>query len=126
MQEANIPFVINLKSINDKTEDGDDYNSIIGEIAQVNLHPGSTHTVSDFFTMEKIPLESEKKSVPAEQGSSSNTIDFVSKGGHTMSVNTDNWEITIDNDRVINDPNHTDEIANIYRAMAYGRKNNLP
>lgn len=126
MQEANIPFIINIKSINDKTEDGDDYNSIIGEIAEVNLHPmRNNHTLSDFFTMEKIPLESEKKTTSTENISSTNIIEYSSNSGQKVSINIDTWEISVDG-TIVNDPHHTNGTSNIYRAMAYGRKNNLP
>ena len=49
----NIPFRISKNHIN-TTMEGEEYNRLIGEIATVNLDIGSTHTVSNWFTVNPV------------------------------------------------------------------------
>lgn len=49
----NIPFQISRKYINTQFN-GQDYNSLIGELATTNLESGILHTVNDFYTIDPI------------------------------------------------------------------------
>lgn len=64
-----IPINVSLQYLNDKIETGSgstkytrDYNQVIGEIADVNLSKGTTHTVNGWFTIELSPTTGIKPS----------------------------------------------------------------
>lgn len=52
--DFDIPFQISRRFMNTKYSDGQDYNRMIGELANINLGVGSTHTVSNWFTINPV------------------------------------------------------------------------
>lgn len=53
-------FQVSRKYIND-TYAGQDYNSMIGELAETNLPIGATHTVNDWYTLDPIVDRKQQK-----------------------------------------------------------------
>ena len=61
----NIPYQISRKYINSQFN-GQDYNSLIGELASTNLEIGALHTVNDFFTINPIINGKQQKAKPIQ------------------------------------------------------------
>lgn len=122
LQEKNIPFQIDSKLINDVTEEGDNYNEIIGEIARVNLHPGYGHTISDFFTTT-VPLKEDTKKIKENKNDSSNSgsnrVSNKTKKGEVWTVDTETWNVYNNEGKLLEDPHHTDPTCNAHRAKAF-------
>ena len=117
------PFQISRKYIN-TTYNGEDYNTMIGELASINLPIGATHTVNEWFTINPLTADGTvgKARSPKTLGYNPNKSDNrveVSFGATTkMYVNPDTWEVTNDADKV---DNYTPEVdLNKIRATAYG------
>ena len=67
-QSSGVPIQVSRKYING-TYNGMDYNRMIGELAQTNLLPGFTHTMSDWFTIA--PVKSDGTPLSREEGTRS-------------------------------------------------------
>lgn len=117
------PFQISRKYIN-TTYNGEDYNTMIGELASINLPIGATHTVNEWFTINPLTADGtvgkvrSPKTLGYNPNKSDNRVE-VSFGATTkMYVNPDTWEVTNDAGKV---DNYTPEVdLNKIRATAYG------
>lgn len=98
LQEAftNNSFQISRKYIN-STFQGMDYNSIIGEVAYVNLDQGSTHPISSWFTIKPISSSDIKpvrpkstKTNPMSINSQFSYFTYTSKSQGVINVRVDN------------------------------------
>ena len=85
------PINVSLQFLNDKIEVGGrtaDYNTVIGEIADVNLPKATNHTVNSWFTVELAPstgVKPSKRVTPKITGTYTENI-----GGRNVEINTDN------------------------------------
>lgn len=62
LETLNIPFQISRKYINGEYN-GQPYNEMIGELAFTNIEIGALHTVNDFFTINPIVNNKEKRAI---------------------------------------------------------------
>lgn len=85
----NISFQVSRKYIN-STYNGNNYNELIGEIAETNLEVGALHTVNDFFTINPLQEGEQKK---AEKIKDVNAQDLIKQAKHKNSVDFVNNEI---------------------------------
>ena len=98
LQVQNLPFQISRKYIND-TYEGQDYNRMIGEVAKVNLPIGTTHTISDWFTVNPIDAKGNILTAksPRSIGRNPNAVNptpiSVNIGTGELSVNPKTWEV---------------------------------
>lgn len=65
VESLNIPYQVSRKYINSQFN-GQDYNSLIGELAGTNLEIGALHTVNDFFTINPIINGKQQKAKPIQ------------------------------------------------------------
>jgi hypothetical protein len=114
------PFQVSRKYMNEDY-DGQDYNRMIGEVAKVNLPIGTTHTVSDWFTIKPINAAGQKMKTKSPRSTGSNphaaTPQYITitKKGMTLNVNPTTWEVTDDTGKVYTGPN-----TNKVKAQAFG------
>lgn len=114
------PFQVSRKYMNEDY-DGQDYNRMIGEVAKVNLPIGTTHTVSDWFTIKPINAAGQKMKTKSPRSTGRNphaaTPQYITitKKGITLNVNPSTWEVTDDTGKVYTGPN-----ANKVKAQAFG------
>lgn len=114
------PFQVSRKYINEDY-DGQDYNRIIGEVAKVNLPVGTTHTVSDWFTIKPINADGQKMKTKSPRSTGSNphaaTPQYITitKKGMALNVNPATWEVTDSTGKVYTGPN-----TNKVKAQAFG------
>lgn len=114
------PFQVSRKYMNEDY-DGQDYNRMIGEVAKVNLPIGTTHTVSDWFTIKPINAAGQKMKTKSPRSTGSNphaaTPQYVTitKKGITLNVNPATWEVTDSTGKVYTGPN-----TNKVKAQAFG------
>lgn len=114
------PFQVSRKYMNEDY-DGQDYNRMIGEVAKVNLPMGTTHTVSDWFTIKPINAEGQKMKTKSPRSIGSNpyaaTPQYITitKKGIALNVNPATWEVTDSTGKVYTGPN-TDKV----KAQAFG------
>lgn len=114
------PFQVSRKYMNEDY-DGQDYNRMIGEVAKVNLPIGTTHTVSDWFTIK--PISADGKPMKAKSPRSTGRNPYaatpqyitITKNGMTLNVNPGTWEVTDSTGKVYAGPN-----ANRVKAQAFG------
>lgn len=117
------PFQISRKYIN-TTYNGEDYNTMIGELASINLPIGATHTVNEWFTINPLTADGTvgKARSPKTLGYNPNKSDNrveVSFGATTkMYVNPDTWEVTNADGKVAHST--PEEDIDKVRAIAYG------
>ena len=114
------PFQVSRKYMNEDY-DGQDYNRMIGEVAKVNLPIGTTHTVSDWFTIKPINAAGQKMKTKSPRSTGSNphaaTPQYITitKKGMTLNVNPATWEVTDSTGKVYTGPN-----TNKVKAQAFG------
>lgn len=114
------PFQVSRKYMNEDY-DGQDYNRMIGELAKVNLPIGTTHTVSDWFTIKPIDAAGQQMKTKSPKSTGSNphaaTPQYITitKGGIALNVNTTTWEVTDSTGKVYAGPN-----TNKVKAQAFG------
>lgn len=114
------PFQVSRKYMNEDY-DGQDYNRMIGEVAKVNLPIGTTHTVSDWFTIKPINADGQKMKTKSPRSTGSNphaaTPQYITitKKGIALNVNPATWEVTDSTGKVYTGPN-TDKV----KAQAFG------
>lgn len=114
------PFQVSRKYMNEDY-DGQDYNRMIGEVAKVNLPIGTTHTVSDWFTIKPINATGQKMKTKSPRSTGSNphaaTPQYITitKKGMTLNVNPATWEVTDSTGKVYTGPN-----TNKVKAQAFG------
>lgn len=113
---AGTPYQVSRKFINGQFR-GESYNNMIGEIARTNLPIGTTHTISDWFTLKL--TNGQKTQSPRTTGqnpyrAASNFVD-VSYKGVPYKVDTKSWEVTDSTGKV-----HTGTEADIIKAYAWG------
>ena len=114
------PFQVSRKYMNEDY-DGQDYNRMIGEVAKVNLPIGTTHTVSDWFTIKPINAVGQKMKTKSPRSTGSNpyaaTPQYITitKKGMTLNVNPATWEVTDSTGKVYTGPN-----TNKVKAQAFG------
>ena len=114
------PFQVSRKYMNEDY-DGQDYNRMIGELAKVNLPIGTTHTVSDWFTIKPINAAGQQMKTKSPKSTGSNphaaTPQYITitKGGIALNVNTTTWEVTDSTGKVYAGPN-----TNKVKAQAFG------
>ena len=114
------PFQVSRKYMNEDY-DGQDYNRMIGEVAKVNLPVGTTHTVSDWFTIKPINAAGQKMKTKSPRSTGSNphaaTPQYITitKKGMTLNVNPTTWEVTDSTGKVYTGPN-----TNKVKAQAFG------
>ena len=114
------PFQVSRKYMNEDY-DGQDYNRMIGEIAKVNLPIGTTHTISDWFTIKPINAAGQKMKTKSPRSTGSNphaaTPQYITitKKGMALNVNPATWEVTDSTGKVYTDPN-----TNKVKAQAFG------
>lgn len=114
------PFQVSRKYMNEDY-DGQDYNRMIGEVAKVNLPIGTTHTVSDWFTIKPINANGQKMKTKSPRSTGSNphaaTPQYITitKKGIALNVNPATWEVTDSTGKVYTGPN-TDKV----KAQAFG------
>lgn len=75
LKSAGVPLNVSRKYMN-TTYKGNNYNDMIGEVATTNLGYGSTHTVSDWFTIKPLDANGNtvKTSSPRNLGRNPNVI----------------------------------------------------
>lgn len=104
------PIQISRKYINDQYN-GQDYNRMIGEIAQVNLPIGRTHTESDWFTINPIGVDGKQikakspKNIgfnPNSSRSLSTRIPYGRNGIANIVMDTNTFEVFDDKGNVYN------------------------
>lgn len=114
------PFQVSRKYMNEDY-DGQDYNRMIGEVAKVNLPIGTTHTVSDWFTIKPINAAGQKMKTKSPRSTGSNphaaTPQYITitKKGMALNVNPATWEVTDSTGKVYTGPN-----TNKVKAQAFG------
>ena len=114
------PFQVSRKYMNEDY-DGQDYNRMIGEVAKVNLPIGTTHTVSDWFTIKPINAAGQKMKTKSPRSTGNNphaaTPQYITitKKGITLNVNPATWEVTDSTGKVYTGPN-----TNKVKAQAFG------
>lgn len=114
------PFQVSRKYMNEDY-DGQDYNRMIGEVAKVNLPIGTTHTVSDWFTIKPINAAGQKMKTKSPRSTGSNphaaTPQYITitKKGMALNVNPATWEVTDSTGKVYTSPN-----TNKVKAQAFG------
>lgn len=114
------PFQVSRKYMNEDYN-GQDYNRMIGEVAKVNLPIGTTHTVSDWFTIKPINAAGQKMKTKSPRSTGSNphaaTPQYITitKKGMTLNVNPTTWEVTDSTGAVHVGPN-----TNKVKAQAFG------
>ena len=114
------PFQVSRKYMNEDY-DGQDYNRMIGEVAKVNLPVGTTHTVSDWFTIKPINAAGQKMKTKSPRSTGSNphaaTPQYITitKKGMTLNVNPTTWEVTDSTGKVYTGPS-----TNKVKAQAFG------
>ncbi len=114
------PFQVSRKYMNEDY-DGQDYNRMIGEVAKVNLPIGTTHTVSDWFTIKPINAAGQKMKTKSPRSTGSNphaaTPQYITitKKGMALNVNPATWEVTDSTGKVYIGPN-----TNKVKAQAFG------
>ena len=114
------PFQVSRKYINEDY-DGQNYNRMIGEVAKVNLPIGTTHTVSDWFTIKPINAAGQKMKTKSPRSTGSNphaaTPQYITitKKGMALNVNPTTWEVTDSTGKVYTGPN-----TNKVKAQAFG------
>lgn len=114
------PFQVSRKYMNEDY-DGQDYNRMIGEVAKVNLPIGTTHTVSDWFTIKPINAAGQKMKTKSPRSTGSNphaaTPQYITitKKGVVLNVNPTTWEVTDSTGKVYTGPN-----TNKVKAQAFG------
>ena len=99
LQVQKLPFQISRKYINDIYQ-GQDYNTMIGEVAKVNLPIGTLHTMSDWFTVN--PLDARGKMMAAKSPKSTGVNPYaatispiaVNVGSGEILINPRTWEAT--------------------------------
>lgn len=123
LQSKEIPFQVSRKYING-TYQGQNYNSMIGEIATINVPINTSHTVNDWFTM--IPVG--EKTAKSPRSTRTNPNSNMAKPKE-FSYNWKGIELKVDlQDFTVRDSEgkvYTGENANIVKALAFGYKNNL-
>lgn len=113
-------FQVSRKYMNEDY-DGQDYNRMIGEVAKVNLPIGTTHTVSDWFTIKPINAAGQKMKTKSPRSTGNNphaaTPQYITitKKGMTLNVNPTTWEVTDSTGKV-----YTDTNTNKVKAQAFG------
>lgn len=119
------PYQVSRKYINGIYK-GQNYNNMIGEIARTNLPIGTTHTVDDWFNVNRVDKEgNEVKSRPIKSIINSTPSPKESYYTDTykdinIKVNLETFEVTDDKGKTYNGPR-----ANVYKAKAYGYKNKI-
>ena len=114
------PFQVSRKCMNEDY-DGQDYNRMIGEVAKVNLPIGTTHTVSDWFTIKPINAAGQQMKTKSPRSTGSNphaaTPQYITitKKGIVLNINPATWEVTDSTGKVYTGPN-TDKV----KAQAFG------
>ena len=114
------PFQVSRKYMNEDY-DGQDYNRMIGEVAKVNLPIGTTHTVSDWFTIKPINAAGQKMKTKSPRSTGSNphaaTPQYITitKKGMALNVNPTTWEVTDSTEKV-----YTGHNTNKVKAQAFG------
>lgn len=124
IERANISFQVSRKYINGHYY-GQDYNSMIMEIAESNVYTDSNHImVNDWFTM--VPVGQDKVKSPKSTKTNPNATmakpeEFIYTQGDTeLHVNLKDYTIKDSEGK-----EYTGKDANIVKAMAFGYKNNL-
>lgn len=109
------PIQISRKYINDQYN-GQDYNRMIGEIAQVNLPIGRTHTESDWFTINPIGVDGKQMKAkspknigfnPNSSRSLSTRIPYGRNGIANIIMDTNTFEVFDDKGNVYNGADKT-------------------
>ena len=129
-----VPFQINRKYIN-KDYKGQDYNRMVGELAQTNVAVGETHTRSDWFTVNPLGANLEKQKgskikstkqnpkavTPASaSGATPTSIPVTTKTGNVFYVDPSDWTVYYNGKQFTgNKPG-----VNKARAIAFGKLNN--
>ena len=82
LEDLEVPYQISRKYINTTYKDGNDYNRMIGELANINLAQGSTHTISDWFTIIPVGMNKAKspKTLKENPGARSISSEVIAKG----------------------------------------------
>ena len=82
LEDLEVPYQISRKYINTTYKDGNDYNRMIGELANINLAQGSTHTISDWFTIIPVGMNKAKspKTLKENPGARSISSEIIAKG----------------------------------------------
>lgn len=121
---SNIPFQVSRKYVND-TYNGQDYNSMIGEIATTNLPVGATHTIDDWFTVDPIV---DRKQIKAHSPKSTRVNPSQRQSSVTRFSDSlgNSYYMTSDNKLYKENPNGKDtevsDTSNVLKAYAYGRR----
>lgn len=113
------PFQVSRKYMNEDYE-GQDYNRMIGEVARINLPIGTTHTVSDWFTIK--PIGADGKSMKAKSPRSTGRNPYaaevpevvIQRGNMQLFVDPKTWSVS-DGKKTYTGPN-----ANKVKAQAFG------
>lgn len=92
------PFQVSRKYINEDYY-GQDYNTMIGEVATANIYPGSTHTVGDWFALNPIGIDGKEikgkaaKTLGVNPYAATTAVIPIFKNGTTLNINTATWEV---------------------------------
>lgn len=119
LQVQKLPFQVSRKYMNEDYY-GQDYNRMIGEVARVNLPIGTTHTISDWFTIKPIGADGKpmKAKSPRSTGRNPYAAEVpevvIQRGNMQLFVDPKTWTVS-DGKKTYTGPN-----VNKVKAQAFG------
>jgi hypothetical protein len=110
-----IPFQISRRYMN-TTMDGRNYNRMIGEIANINLGVGSTHTISNWFTIDPVGADNVSRKATSPKSTYTNPNP---KGGVDVSWSGNNYSVDLRTRKVFNNNGTEYTGSDVLEILAY-------
>ena len=110
-----IPFQISRRYMN-TTMDGRNYNRMIGEIANINLGVGSTHTISNWFTIDPVGADNVSRKATSPKSTYTNPNP---KGGVDISWSGNNYSVDLRIRKVFNNNGTEYTGSDVLEILAY-------